>query len=79
LESEAGAPAAAAKWFERYLRSARNPPLAEEAAGRLVEIYDQKGDTEAAARAAKGYLARHPDGPRAGLARKVLAAREVRP
>ena len=79
LESEAGAPAAAAKWFERYLRSARNPPLAEEAAGRLVEIYHQKGDTEAAARAAKGYLARHPDGPRAGLARKVLAAREVRP
>ena len=79
LESEAGAPAAAAKWFERYLAAARNPPLAEEAAGRLVEIHDQKGDVEAAARAAREYLVRHPDGPRAGLARKVLAAHEVRP
>jgi len=78
LESEAGAPAAAAKWFERYLATARNPPLAEEAAGRLVEIYDQEGDTEAAARAARGYLERHPEGPRAPRARKVLAGHEAR-
>lgn len=78
LESEAGAPASAATWFERYLATARNPPLAEEAAGRLVEIYDQEGDAEAAARAAKGYLDRHPDGPRAARARKVLAGHEAR-
>jgi TolA-binding protein len=78
LESETGAPAAAAKWFERYLATERNPPLAEEAAGRLVEIYDQEGDAEAAARAAERYLERRPDGPRAGLARKVLAAHEAR-
>jgi TolA-binding protein len=74
LESAAGDPQASARWFERYLTSARRQPLAEEAAGRLVEIYDHVGDKRAAARAAHAYLERHPDGPRAGLARKVLAA-----
>ena len=73
LEYEAGAPAAAARWFERYLAGARHPPLGEEAAGRLVEIYDQAGDGEAAARAARAYLKRHPDGVRAALARRILA------
>jgi len=74
LESAAGDPKAAARWFERYLTSTRQPPLAEEAAGRLVEIYAHVGDTQAAARAAHAYLERYPGGPRAGLARKVLAA-----
>jgi TolA-binding protein len=75
LESEAGATKAAARWFERYLDSARNPPLGEEAAGRLLEIHDRAGDAEAAAHAAQRYLDRYPTGLRAGLARKVLAAR----
>jgi ferric-dicitrate binding protein FerR (iron transport regulator) len=75
LEFEAGAPATAARWFERYLGTARNPPLGEEAAGRLVEIYERSGDSEAAVRAAKTYLERHPEGLRASLARKVLATR----
>ena len=74
LESAAGDPQAAARWFERYLTTARQPPLAEEAAGRLVEIYDRVGDKQAAERAAHAYLERHPGGPRAGLARKVLEA-----
>jgi tetratricopeptide (TPR) repeat protein len=74
LESAVGDPQAAARWFERYLTSTRQPPLAEEAAGRLVEIYDHVGDKQAAVRAAQAYLERHPGGPRAGLARKVLAA-----
>ena len=74
LESEAESPAAAARWFERYLAAARNPPLGEEAEGRLVEIYQRLGDDEAAVRAARAYLERHPDGLRASLARKVLAA-----
>ena len=75
LEFAAGAPATAAKWFERYLATSRNPPLAEEAAGRLVEIYDRSADDDAAVRAATNYLKRHPDGLRANLARRVLAAR----
>ena len=74
LESEVGDPQVAARWFERYLTTARKPPLAEEAAGRLVEIYDHIGDRPAATRAAGAYLERHPGGPRAGLARKVLAS-----
>jgi hypothetical protein len=73
LEFEAGAPRTAARWFERYLKAADNPPLGEEAAGRVVEIYDHAGDSEAAVRAARSYLERHPDGLRASLARKVLA------
>jgi TolA-binding protein len=75
LEFEAGAPATAAKWFERYLATTRNPPLGEEAAGRLVEIYDRSDDNQAAVRTATSYLSRHPDGLRASLARRVLAAR----
>jgi ferric-dicitrate binding protein FerR (iron transport regulator) len=75
LEFEAGAPSTAARWFERYLTTARNPPLGEEAVGRLIEIYDRAGDGVAAERAAKLYLERHPNGLRTGLARKVLAAR----
>jgi len=78
LESESGSPAAAARWFERYLGSAGNPPLAEEAAGRLVELYDRAGDREAATRAARDYLDRHPDGLRAALARRILTAQKPR-
>ena len=74
LESEVGDPQAASRWFERYLTSARKPPLAEEAAGRLVEIYDHVGDNRAAVRAARAYLERYQGGPRAALARRVLAA-----
>jgi hypothetical protein len=77
LESAAGDPKAAARWFERYLMTAGKPPLAEEAAGRLVEIYDHVGDKQAAARAAHAYLERYQGGPRAGLARKVLAAQSA--
>jgi ferric-dicitrate binding protein FerR (iron transport regulator) len=74
LEFEAGVPARAARWFERYLDTPGNPPLAEEAAGRLFESYERAGDREAATRAAKRYLLRYPQGLRASLARKVLSA-----
>ncbi len=73
LESEAKAPAAAARWFERYLALAGSPPLAEEARGRLLEIYTRTGDEGAALRVARAYLSRYPDGVHATLARKVLA------
>ena len=43
--------------------------------GRLIELYQRLGDDEAAVRAARAYLARHPDGLRSSLARKVLAGR----
>jgi TolA-binding protein len=73
LESEAKLPQAAAKWFERYLGLPGDPPLGEEARGRLVEIYSRMGDEDAASRAARAYLSRYPDGVHAALARKVLA------
>lgn len=72
LESEAKSPLAAAKWFERYLGLPGDPPLGEEARGRLVEIYSRSGDEDAASRAARAYLSRYPDGVHAALARKVL-------
>jgi TolA-binding protein len=77
LESEVGEPMVAAHWFERYLVVSPTPPLAEEAAGRLVEIYDRSSDHKAAMHAARVYLDRHPEGPRAGLAHKTLAAHEA--
>ncbi len=76
LELEVGDPSVAAMWFERYLSVARHQPLGEEAAGRLMEIYSRAGDWEHAVRVARDYLDRHPDGLRAGLARKVLASRD---
>ena len=70
---EAGHPAEAARWFRRYGADWPNGPLADEAAGRLVESAIRLQDAEAARAAAHAYLARAPHGPQASLARGVLA------
>ncbi|MDC0677621.1 FecR domain-containing protein [Sorangium atrum] len=65
--------AAAAGWFARYLSEQPAGPFAADAAGRLVEAEDRRGDEAGARRAAEQYLAAHPSGSHAGYAKHVLA------
>ena len=67
-----GAPQMAATWLETYLREQPDGRFAREAAGRLVEAYQQAADIDRARVAAERYLARYPEGPHAALARSVL-------
>lgn len=72
MEFHTGRLREAATWLETYLRERPNGRFAREAAGRLVEAYQQVGDESRARIAAERYLARYPDGPHAELARSVL-------
>lgn len=72
MQFHAGAPGVAATWLETYLRERPNGRFAREAAGRLIEAYLRADDTSRATAAAQRYLARHPRGPHAALARSVL-------
>ena len=65
--------AAAAQWFETYLRQYPTGPLAREAAGRLLESRQRAGDVGGAREAARTYLAQYPAGPHAALARQILS------
>jgi outer membrane protein assembly factor BamD (BamD/ComL family) len=73
LASDGGRASDAIGWFKRYLTEQPNGPLAREAAGRLIELLRQTGDSARAQEAAAGYLKRYPTGPHAALARNVLA------
>ena len=73
LAFEAGRPPEASRWFRRYVADWPKGPLAEQAAGRLVETAIRMEDSEGARNAARAYLARAPHGAQAGLARGVLA------
>jgi transmembrane sensor len=64
--------AAAARWFQSYLREEPAGGLAREAAGRLIEAQKAAGDMSAARESASAYLAKYPAGPHAGLARTIL-------
>lgn len=72
MQFHAGAPQAAAVWLETYLRERPRGRFAREAAGRLIEAYVRAEDTAQAQAAAQRYLARHPQGPHAALARSVM-------
>ncbi|MFO0738211.1 MAG: hypothetical protein U0270_20130 [Labilithrix sp.] len=61
---------AARRWFEIYLQEQPNGPLAREASGQLIELTTGPEQKERA----REYLAQHPNGPHAPLARRVLAA-----
>jgi TolA-binding protein len=73
LASDAGRASDATVWFKRYLTEQPSGPLAREAAGRLIELLRQTGDTVRARDAAESYLKRYPTGPHAALAQSVLA------
>jgi hypothetical protein len=67
-----GAPGEAAQWFETYLGEAPGGALAEQALGRLIELYRRTGRTGQAQSAATKYLAKYPNGGYANAARSVL-------
>jgi len=67
-----GAPAEAVTWFERYLVEEPSGTLSEQALGRVVEIEQRRGHHDKARAAAELYLARHPNGAYASLARAAL-------
>ena len=62
----------AAHWFREYLREFPHGNLAREALGRLVESLERGGDHLGAREAASDYLLRYPNGPHAGLSRRLL-------
>ena len=63
---------AAAEWFRRCLAEAPRGPFAADASGRLIEVLVRSGDKASARAAAERYLAAHPKGAHAELARAVL-------
>jgi TolA-binding protein len=71
LASDTGHASDAISWFNRYLTEQPSGPLAREAAGRLLELLRQTGDTARAREAAESYLKRYPTGPHAALARSL--------
>lgn len=70
---------AAAKWFATYGNENPSGKLAREAAGSLIESRQKSGDLAGARDAAKDYLARFPDGPRADLARSLIPEEQTTP
>jgi TolA-binding protein len=64
--------AAAAHWFEEYLRRFPRGALVQEATGRLLEARIKTGDIGAAHDVATSYLRSFPNGPHAELARRTV-------
>ncbi len=57
-----GLPNLAASWFKTYLNEDPAGPLAEEALGRLIMVYEKMGRTKEAREAARHYLDRYENG-----------------
>jgi hypothetical protein len=71
VEDESGP--SALEWYERYLAEDPRGIHASQALGRRMLILYRRGDTAAAASAAREYLARFPEGAHAESARKIMA------
>ena len=69
---KAGNPKEAISWFQQYLMEEPAGSLAQEALGRLLGLLRRAGQQAEAARAARLYLERHPDGLFAREARATL-------
>lgn len=61
----------AARWFSTYLQEQPGGPLAEQAAGRLMDAAERAGDYATARATAQKYLAQHAAGPYVDLARRL--------
>lgn len=64
--------AAAARWFDTYLREQPSGSLRAEATGRLLESLQRSGQKERARNVAEQYLAQYPRGAQAALAQQLL-------
>ncbi len=62
----------AVNWYLQYEREAPNGPLVAEAAGRRLLLLQAAGDRSGTERLAREYVSRFPDGPYAGVARKIV-------
>jgi hypothetical protein len=66
-------PAAAARWFDEYVKRFPHGDLAKEAAGLLLESRVKAGDNAGARDAAESYLKHFPDGPYAKQAHGIVS------
>jgi TolA-binding protein len=62
--------------FEGYLSKGASALYANEAVGRLMELYSANGDAERARAMAERYLERAPNGPYQRLARSLVSQRK---
>ena len=62
----------AINFYLQYEREAPNGPLVAEAAGRRLLLIQATGDRSGTERLARDYVSRFPDGPYAGVARKIV-------
>ncbi len=62
----------AINWYLQYEREAPNGPLIAEAVGRRLLLLQAAGDRSGTERLAREYVSRFPDGPYAGVARKIV-------
>jgi hypothetical protein len=69
--TEPTSPREAMGWYLQYEREAPNGALVAEAAGRRLLLIQASGDRPGAERLAREYVSRFPDGPYAGVARKI--------
>lgn len=70
---EGSSPVEARRWYERYEQDAPKGALAAEAMGRRLVLTQTIGSRAEVQRLAEDYLGRFPDGPYAGVARKIIA------
>jgi hypothetical protein len=70
---EGSSPTEARRWYERYEQEAPKGALAAEAMGRRLVLTQTTGSRAEVQRLAEEYLRRFPDGPYAGVARKITA------
>lgn len=70
---ETTAPHEARRWYERYEQEAPRGSLVAEAMGRRLMLTQSMGSRGELQRLAEEYVRRFPDGPYAGVARKIVA------
>jgi transmembrane sensor len=70
---ETSSPGEARRWYDRYEQEAPRGPLVAEAMGRRLLLTQTLGSRAEVQRLAEEYVRRFPDGPYAGVARKIVA------